>query len=1520
MPSQRISTSVAAFEQSMLTLVRGEYATGDVLMRYVLHVIRTGSSVRRSEIPRGKSIKRKVQPEEDVLYLVHCEAPPCGFRNVYWLTFADEGAILRSDHDSLLEYFTLGSCGFTRFKGGQGIEFSDLTNWVDEKRVFDHMTNMKSLERIQQMIFFFSWKRQAVQRRLRRIQERLACSLFTCHPIAAHLLMAVRDVCREIEREAEIEYVKADTSYSLEYLAHIHQDRARAAKTAIAKKIHGLCFAIDDATRDISQYREESTYAITDQEAFSKSLRISSLRERMFTFLRLVDFHVAEAVYEHMAIIVQDLRARMCGNPAEEQPPTVMINPSGPHSIEVGERSGHLCESESAEVVSKTIPAGQLGQLVNYTIYAFETGTSVVAFPGLYVSLHEDVDFDGDVHSATMNFAPTKVEVLELVHTILLKYCVAMDALPRVLTDKIFEHVLTPFVPLIKSDFAGSMLKPSLLVLESCKRELCEMRAALDKHFRRIGILQQEHLRCIRAIKIAERESPVESTKRTASVGFDDSEEEDARLPELPDLSTSAAAYELAQKTWSRFIEYANSAAAMLQVGYLLLDQRSFVEKLRVHVSKRVAEMDNELPSIYQQFLTSLLEDVDGRIEKVTKIPTNLAEANAWLAQVTSMMTTHPFRQRLDAKVANLARLQVLIKERGLISLDPEVQDAIRKLELTWESVIETLLMCLARVEEHGSEHRRSVQDVICKVDEYINGQLQLILTTFEELPSGCEEDNFRSSTAAEDDVSKREGMVQHLEDLVALDLERKNVVQQFEEYDREHRAIMDMPQQAVWVPSSSSNASATSLTDKLPSELLLLYIITSVELREWYESWKKLRDKWLGSPLTGVHPGTMINRIKQFRRRLGHASSRLTRLASVLLQTLPLEPSAQNQQYSQDGQDEDRKPYPSVARKDIELIRVFDEGIEEMLNCNRVFQAISGGAFSEARWAAMHQLLNVQSGSNGASGLTLRVMKEKCSVRQIDEFLEVCDECIMEAKFHVKMEQARQRLARIEVRVEEANYSVRCEGLAEALAQLDDIAVDLKLCLFGQNPELQLCLELRDELERKTSVCKHILAYQKDWRLRCEATKLHEVDEFFSKRFSGGGSDDNAIPRHPRSQQKSGLKQEQTVWQAFLDASHAWSDRLRRLFFVSPHQVYAQQEKSSQILSLGRKTTAPSESAPNLRRRMSIATKSMECTLSDVMVGFKGFDFEANLSACERGMELVHTYLDSLREKTPRMYCLDEEMMLRLLLRDSDIQQLHQSLAICFPRVHRFAITRAANRIGSTAETYGKQESAPLPATRASKTDGTIVIVGLEGVQDDVTESQQCDHFRLPVAKIGRVKFWFTRLEEEMSSLVQSDLKRALEWVPHEYSSSAFAEYDSLLLQSIVTASGLRFTFEMNHALREIETPAKLRQLQLMINERLQGLVSTRRTDKAASSSIRLENIILLSVMQSDIFQTRAFVETISTPGTVIQPSPGKHNRLERSELLPTSPDAMKIPVSNQAPTNVEQIPPPWFGVLGNC
>ncbi|OWZ22256.1 hypothetical protein PHMEG_0003076 [Phytophthora megakarya] len=1213
------------------------------------------------------------------------------------------------------------------------------------------MTSMQGLERIQQMIFFFSWKRRAEQQRLTRVRERLACSLFTCHPIAGPLLMEVRDVCSEIEREAEMEYVKTNTSYTVDTLAHIHREHLRIAKTYIAAKIHSLCTAIDGVTRDIPRCRKDQggIYTTTDYESFSTALKLSTLSERMYTLLRLVDFHISEAVYQHVTRVVKDLRARICGQPI------------------------------------------------------LESDTLLVAVPGLYVCLQGNVNFEGDVNSSTIRFTPAKIEVLELVHSILMQYCVAMDRLPRVLTDHRFQYVLTPIVPSVRSDFAESLLKPSHLVLESYGLDLREMRSALESHFRRVGILQQEHLRCIRAIRVAERELSVGTTRRYSITSFRESDEEDVQLPELPDLSSSAVAYELAQKTWNRFAQYANNAAPVLQVGCLLLDQRFFVERLRRYVSKRITEINETLPLIYQNLLTNLLKDVDGRIEKVTKIPTNLAEANIWLAQVTSMIPTHPFRQRLDMKIDNLVRLRELMKE---CSLQPDIEDSIRKLELMWGSVIETLLMCLARVEERGSEHRRSVQDVITKVEEYITGEMQLIIKTFEELPSGY---------------------------LVVMDVERKQVVQQFEEYDR---AII--VQHAVWIPAHSNldSLSAVSLSDKLPSELLLLYIITALELRQWFKSWKKLQEKWLGTPLTRVHPGAMINRLKLFRRRLVFASSRLLRLSS----------------------------------KDFELIRVFDRSIDEMLNCNRIFQAITGGTFSEARWQAMNQLLNIHVGPKGTSGgghLTLRLVKEKCSVDQIETFLAVCDEYIVEAKLRIKVEQVRQRLARIDLRVEEINYSVQCEGVAEALAQLDEIAVDLKLCLFGQNPELQVCLELRADLERKVVVCEHILSYQKHWRFRCEASKLHEVDEFFSKRFSDGS--DFSIPRGRKSQHKAGLKQEEIVWQAFLDSSHAWSDRLRRLFFVSPQQPKVEQVETNPRSLLGRKSTVAITSAPmTLDRRLA---KSMTCTLDNVMESFEGFDFETNFTACERGIELVQNYLEYLREKSPRMYCLDDIAIFRLLLRDSDMKQLLQSLSICFPRVHRFAITRIANRVRPNIEEFGKPEaSSPDIPARTNKTTETIVIVGIEGMYD-ANKLEKSGHFRLPVAKIGRIKFWFTRLEEEMSSMVQTDLRRAFEWATHKFDTSEFSAYDSLLPQSIVTAYGLQFTFEMNRALRSDQYDVmcyQLHQLHVNIRRRVDSLVAT----------------------------------VISTSDPSVQPNLEKQNKVERNELLPTNSDFLKVSFSNHS------------------
>lgn len=139
-------------------------------------------------------VQRRVQLEEDVLYLIYDKSPPCGFRNVYWLELTDESDVVKGERD----YFTLGSLGFTHFHKSAVTEFFEIADWVDEKRAFDHMTMMKGLQRIQQMLFFFSWKRKTVRNKHLRTKAFLACSLFTCHPVAAQLLLKIRTVCTEV--------------------------------------------------------------------------------------------------------------------------------------------------------------------------------------------------------------------------------------------------------------------------------------------------------------------------------------------------------------------------------------------------------------------------------------------------------------------------------------------------------------------------------------------------------------------------------------------------------------------------------------------------------------------------------------------------------------------------------------------------------------------------------------------------------------------------------------------------------------------------------------------------------------------------------------------------------------------------------------------------------------------------------------------------------------------------------------------------------------------------------------------------------------------------------------------------------------------------------------------------------------------------------------------------------------------------------------------------------------------------
>uniref|UniRef100_K3WX15 Dynein heavy chain linker domain-containing protein n=1 Tax=Globisporangium ultimum (strain ATCC 200006 / CBS 805.95 / DAOM BR144) TaxID=431595 RepID=K3WX15_GLOUD len=175
----------------------------------------------------------------------------------------------------------------------------------------------------------------------------------------------------------------------------------------------------------------------------------------------------------------------------------------------------------------------------------------------------------------------------------------------------------------------------------------------------------------------------------------------------------------------------------------MMKDQRQLISKILRHASNKINEMDRALPGLYKLFLKDLLKEVDGRIEKVTKIPTSFEDATVWLTQISEMMPSHAFRQLFDAKCANLSKLQDILKDRGASWLESEAHERVRKLELDWESTFDTLIVCLDRVQDRDSEHRRSFRDLTTRTDEYIDAELRIIRRDFENIPMTLEERSY---------------------------------------------------------------------------------------------------------------------------------------------------------------------------------------------------------------------------------------------------------------------------------------------------------------------------------------------------------------------------------------------------------------------------------------------------------------------------------------------------------------------------------------------------------------------------------------------------------------------------------------------------------------------------------------------------------------------------------------------------------------------------------------------------------
>lgn len=979
------------------------------------------------------------------------------------------------------------------------------------------------------------------------------------------------------------------------------------------------------------------------------------------------------------------------------------------------------------------------------------------------------------------------------------------------------------------------MVLPSAVILENFGEELSFMRQTLETYFMQIHLVQAKHLKCFHNIQAAECNLLAEANRVSASIIEDTCGKANNQLQSV----VNAEQYELSQKTWGEFLQYSTTTPQRLQIGCCLVDQKLVLQRIQHRVVARIAEMDQALPNVYKKFLSDMLADVDDRIQKVTKIPITIADSAVWISQVTEMMPLHASRQIFDAKCKNLQRLKALLLARGIALAQAEDFEIVRQMEFEWESTLDTLLLCLDRVQERDSEHRRSFQDLASNTSEHIHNQLDLICAEFDTFSTGIEHGQVKiheRNITAKLLSTQQNQLVQRLEEIVHLESEFKNLQVQFSVYDRAYRYMMDVRlEQLSMTPFQDFNEMANPDPKPLPSESLMDYIVTSIDVRKWFTSWITQQEKWLNAKLESVHPALVLNRIDQFRRRLAYASSRMFRRVALSA----LYPS---------------EHLTSFVEKDKQLVIAFEKSIQQMMNDYRIFEAVAGGSFTDERWQIVAQLCpddcTTEWNSHPCAKSTLGFIKTKWFVARTENmhvFMDLCEQSILESKLRVKMENIKRMVRDIRVQLHEQNYVIRCGGMPSAIAILEDAYLDVRLLLQRQSPWLEIILQLFNDIERKKRICDRILEFQQQWQLICEMTKIHDIDEFFCGRSS------------------TATKENEALWRLFLMTTQAWSDSMRRLYCMNSTELASFQQQSKASVTQHQIGPA-SKSSKLIKNELPTKTSSsFSCNLDDLLQVFDDFDFDTHGVQCERALQLLRQFLSSLRSKSPRLWCLDDMDCLRLLCQESDSDQLTKSLLICYPHIQQFMF---GNYVQQSSH-FTDQDLGSNHADEARQPQHSDM-VNFIGISDRFIKIE----FKAPVVKIGRINFWLTRLEEELSELVQDNSLQAIHYVLNHVMNPKLADSISsqeesdmakqMLPQSVSFAMIFIFSNQVTEALNasiahsasttsgdELQHLTQLRtQLKKSIAKLLQ-ILKEPGTTGFSTFDPRIENMILVGLSQ---------------------------------------------------------------------
>lgn len=219
------------------------------------------------------------------------------------------------------------------------------------------------------------------------------------------------------------------------FLSQLQTRRLEASKAFVKEKVGALAEMISRETQQLLLRGRETRYSISSSaNVLSSSLEASSLRERMFTFLRLADLHVAESIFRHLELFLLDLHVQVCGDGTPSQRSRHANDTSARPSSMRSSRDGVKGRMTRLDTVEGSGSDSCCDYLVPFEV-RFQMKENQPPFPVLYALLEDDVDFlqPGD-QQFQLHFTLFKTQVLELLHGVIGDYMAAMDETPLIVS------------------------------------------------------------------------------------------------------------------------------------------------------------------------------------------------------------------------------------------------------------------------------------------------------------------------------------------------------------------------------------------------------------------------------------------------------------------------------------------------------------------------------------------------------------------------------------------------------------------------------------------------------------------------------------------------------------------------------------------------------------------------------------------------------------------------------------------------------------------------------------------------------------------------------------------------------------------------------------------------------------------------------------------------------------------------------------------------------------------------------